>query len=78
MLGKKTGDQTIFQMIKNLIENLNTIIFVAGLGLVSAGLWGWFSWHVAATFVGAVLNAVPEKAHYYEYYANYYYAETAG
>ncbi len=32
--------------------------------------------NVELPFVGAVLNAVPEKAHYYDYYANYYYADT--
>ncbi len=31
--------------------------------------------NVELPFVGAVLNAVPESAPYYEYYANYYYVE---
>jgi tyrosine-protein kinase Etk/Wzc len=34
--------------------------------------------NVELPFVGAVLNAVPEKAHYYDYYANYYYADKVG
>ena len=39
-------------------ENLNTIVFAAGLTLTSAGLWGWFAWHVAAVFAGCVFLCV--------------------
>lgn len=39
-------------------ENVNTIVFAVGLTLTCAGLWGWFSWHVAAVFAGCALLCI--------------------
>jgi capsular exopolysaccharide synthesis family protein len=44
-----------------------------GLALAKLGTIG----NVNLPFAGAVLNAVPEKAHYYEYYASHYYTDVA-
>jgi capsular exopolysaccharide synthesis family protein len=45
-----------------------------GMALAKMGTVG----NVELPFAGAVLNAVPEKAHYYSYYASHYYVDAAG